>query len=191
MTSIVSNIYQYLMSYIKNTSLSSSSSIVNIIEEGSYSNKIIPHILTPFNVFMKEFDIYTRQQLLQLLTDNKDFRSIRFIIPKYYPHYILCAILLDVLDILSNDLFHVQTKIIFYFEDQQKIFFIQEFKKYLKSNIHIIQKNKVLPIYAKFSESPSYQIEYTMIFDQKFHILFVKELEDNLSIQRIYFSIDL
>jgi hypothetical protein len=98
---------------------------------------------------------------------------------------------MDILDILSNELFLIQTKIEFIMEKEFKNYFIKELKTHIKNNIPFIQKNKILPIYAKFIETPDYHVEYMVSFIQRFHILLIKEVEDSLTIQRIHFTIDL
>lgn len=148
-------------------------------------------IITPLDIVLRECELCSRQEIFKFLIENREYKTIRFIIPKYYCIYLLCHFIFDILDILSNELFHSQTKIIFYFDPQHKLFFIDEFKSYIKSNIPAIQKNKILPIYIKFLEKPSYHLEYNVHFDQRFHILFLKESQEDISIQRLHFSIDL
>ena len=190
---LLSHIYEYVKSYftykeqtdipIHNDDSTHISEIGSVIYEN-----IIP---TPLDVPLRELEMSCRQEIFEFLVKNKEYKSIRFIIPKYYSIYLLCHLLFDILDILSNELFHLQTSIVFCFDPQQKLFFIDELKIYIKNNIPFIQKNRILPIYIKFINNPPYHIEYTVNFEQRFHILFLKESEDDLSIQRLHFSIDI
>lgn len=188
----MTNIYDFYYNRIYHSILNYFSSSTQITYDISGTDEYVPTILTPLNIFLKESENMIRQDICDIIQQNKDFRTICFIIPRYYSSYLLCHIIFDILDVLSNELFYVQTKIVFRFDSsEQKISFIDEFKRYIKSNILFIQKNKILPIYAKFINSPSYHVEYTVNFEQRFHILFLKEVEDSFSIQRLHFSIDL
>jgi len=195
MTSSVSlwtNLYSYMRSYLYPYS---DKEYVHITDISSQTTDV-RYTLSPItyemvNIVLRESELCSRQEIFEFLIRNKEYKTIRFIIPKYYCIYLLCHFIFDILDILSNELFHLQTKIIFYFDSQSKLFFMDEFKSYIKSNIPSIQKNKILPIYIKFLEKPSYHLEYNVHFDQRFHILFLKESEEDISIQRLHFSIDL
>ena len=171
--------------------ISSKPNELKSIDVSSGDITYVPTILIPFDLFLRESEIWERPDVLRFISMNKDYRTVRWIVPKYYSIYLLCHLIFDILDILSNELFFVQTKIDFCFEEQFKMYFIHEFKNYIKMNIPFIQKNKVLPIYVKFIQEPSFHIEYTICFDQRFHVLFLKESENGLSIQRIHFGIDL
>jgi hypothetical protein len=183
----MTNIYEYMKNYLVYQKTNQD------IEIDTSHNPVIYEtiIVTPLDIVLREMDMCSRQEIFEFLIQNREYKTIRFIITKYYSIYLLCHFIFDILDILSNELFHLQTKIIFCFDPQHKLVFIEEFKGYIKSNIPSIQKNKILPIYIKFLENPSYHLEYNVHFDQRFHILFLKESEDDFSIQRLHFSIDL
>jgi hypothetical protein len=149
-----------------------------------------PVILTPAMIYLKETEILERNDIFRILSSHKHFRSLRFSVPAFYSTYLLSHLILDVLDVLSNELFFVQTKIEFWFENQ-KDEFIQEFQYYLKKNVPFLQKNKILPLYIYFQSFNPYHIEHSVVFDQRFHILFLKETSECFTIQRIYFSIDI
>jgi hypothetical protein len=182
--SFLSNTYHYMIEYLnpeKHTKLI----------EADLSENYTPIILTPMVIFINESEIHTRENIFNILHTHRSHFSIRFILPKYYSSYLLCHLFMDILDILSNELFLIQTKIEFIMEKEFKNYFIKELKTHIKNNIPFIQKNKILPIYAKFIETPDYHVEYMVSFIQRFHILLIKEVEDSLTIQRIHFTIDL
>ena len=159
-------------------------------EDISGNDPYVPIIQTPAMICLKETEILERNDLFRMISSNKHFRSLRFSVPCFYSTYLMSHLIFDLLDLLSNELFFVQTKIEFWFESQQEEF-MKEFKSHLKKNIPQLQKTRTLPVYASFLEPPPFHIEYSMIFDQRFHVLFLKESEECFSIQRVYFSIDL
>jgi hypothetical protein len=181
MTSFVTKIYEYVLDYFIYRPE------IEPCIDSSGSTMII---LTPKIIFLREHEIYTREDIFQILFQNKEYDDIKFIVPKYYSNYLLSNLIFDILDILSNELFLLQTKMEFIFDPTSKIF-MDEFKDNLRKNVSFLQKNKILPIYVKFLEIPSYHIQYSVSFDRRFHILFLKESEDRFSIQRLYFSIEL
>lgn len=217
----MTNIYQYIKSHLGyKTSFIFDEPC--ILERDGSSDIIVYEtiILNPLDIVLRESEMTSRQEIFEFLMKNREYKTIRFIITKYYSTYLLCHFVFDILDILSNELFHLQTKIILYFEPQkitidskqmggQKKYFIEEFKEYIKNNIPFIRKSKILPVYIKFIETSSYhlscvdsslrtpmesnviRLEYNVYFEQRFHILFLKESEDDFSIQRLHFSIDL
>jgi hypothetical protein len=183
-------IYQYMKNYMifnYNNKYIQDDDHVNNSPEIFYE----PVILNPLDVGLRESEMNSRQEIFEFLFKNKGYKTIRFLISNYYSIYSLCYFIFDILDILSNDLFHLQTKIVFCMDTRQRPFFIEEFKSYIKGNLSLIQKNKILPLYIKFLENPPYHLEHSVHFDQRFHILFLKETEDEFSIQRLHFSIDL
>ena len=184
--SVFSSIYNYITSSI----MKNRPQIHEHIQQQRHEH-INRNITIPIDIFLRETETRERDDVLKLLSNNSDYDTIRLFVPKYYSIYLLCHLVFDLLDILSNELLYLQTKIVLIFDEQNKLFFINEFKDYIKQNIPFIQKNKILPIYAKFIAEPDYHIEYTVLFKERFHILFLKESEDSFSIQRIYFSIDL
>lgn len=163
----------------------------NPIADVSSDEDYTPRIRAPLMIFLKESETNSRENILDIINKHKHYFTIRFIIPRYYSVYLLCHLVLDILDILSNELFFVQIKIELEMEQDFKIHFIDEIKNHIKNNIPFIQKNKILPIYAKFIEHPPYHVEYMVSFVQRFHILLLKENQNNFSIERLYFSIDL
>ena len=116
-------------------------------------------ILFPLDVVLRESELNTRQEIFEFLMKNKGYKTIRFFVSNYYSIYLLCYFIFDILDILSNELFHLQTKIVFCLDQRERPFFADEFKKYIKGNISLIQKNKILPLYVKFLENPPYHWE--------------------------------
>jgi hypothetical protein len=99
---------------------------------------------------------------------------------------------MDMLDLLSNECLQSQTKFEFIFEDLgKKSEFMKEIKVFLKSKVSIIQRKKMIPIYSNFLEPPSFQIEYCVLSDHRFNVLYIKENNNGFFIQRIYFSIDI
>lgn len=180
----MTKVYRYMKSYL----VFPTPTINDISSETIIYETII---ITPLDVVLRESEMGSRQEVFEFLIQNREYKTIRFIITKYYSIYLLCHFIFDILDILSNELFHLQTKIVFCFDPQHKLFFIEEFKGHIKSHMLSIQKNKILPIYIKFLEKPSYHLEYNVHFDQRFHILFLKESQEEFIIQRIHFSIDL
>ena len=144
-----------------------------------------------YNHFLLETEMLERSDVLKILSQNKNYQILQISIPKYYSSYLFCQIVFDILDILSNELFFVQTQIQFVFDTETKDLFIEEYKEYIRKNIPFLQRNRVLPVYIKFYKNPSFHIDYTITLDQRFHILFMKENEETISIQRIYFLIDL
>jgi hypothetical protein len=190
------NIYQYMKSYWTTTEKRNENKEKGT-EEGEEVDKeqepisYETVIVTPLDVVLRESELSTRKEIFEFLMKNKGYKTIRFFVSNYYSIYLLCYFIFDILDILSNELFHLQTKIVFCLDPRQRPFFTEEFKKYIKGNVSLIQKNKILPLYIKFIDQPSYHLEYSVHFDQRFHILFLKESEDDFSIQRLHFSIDL
>jgi hypothetical protein len=160
-----------------------------LIEDCSHNDPYVPIISTPALIYLKETEMMERNEIFKIISSNKHFRILRFLVPNFYSHYLLSHFIIDVLDLLSNELFFVQTKIEFWFESEKEEY-IQEFQSCLKKNIMHLQKNKILPIYINFKLNPPFHIEHSVVFDQRFHILFLKETDDCFSIQRIYFSID-
>ncbi len=192
------NIYQYMKSYWTTPEETNKTDVSNEQKrsEDEKGLKLCPIsyetvILHPLEIILRESELNTRQEIFEFLMKNKGYKTIRFFVSNYYSIYLLCYFIFDILDVLSNELFYLQTKIVFCLDRHQRPFFIDEFQKYIKGNISLIQKNKILPLYIKFIDQPSYHLEYSVHFEQRFHILFLKESEDEFSIQRLYFSIDL
>jgi hypothetical protein len=189
------NYISRLASQLIPISVFANSQQVNLIEvdykEPLQKENYIPSLLFPLIVHLDEKNILERKDLHKILETNKDYRIVKFFVPNYFSNYLLCYFLFDILDLLSNELHQIQTRYEFEFENKEKkLAFVDELKMFLKLKAQNIQKKKIIPIYSKFIEPPSFQIDYNVILDHKFHILFIKELDENISIQRIYFSID-
>jgi hypothetical protein len=157
-------------------------------KEDGYS----PYQLNPLIVHINEKEIYERNKLYDLLMKNKDYFVIRFYIHRYYSNYLLSYFVLDLLDLLSNEGNQIQTKFEFVFEwNDKKKDFINEFKMFLKNKTLMIQSKKFIPIYSNFLEPVSFPMEYSILSNHQFNVLFVKETIESFFIQRIYFSIDI
>jgi hypothetical protein len=147
--------------------------------------------------YLNESKIQERSEIYQLISSNKHFRTLKFVVSSVYSPYLLCVWIFDLLDILSNELFFSENQVEFQFDNLQKSWsdakmdFISEFKTYIRRNIPFLQKNRVLPIYIKFLVDPEYHIDYCITLNSRFHILFIKEDIDSIKIQRINFGIDL
>jgi hypothetical protein len=153
---------------------------------------IQPTRIIPLVIQINETNILQRNELYQLINKNKEYFTIKFYIQRYFSIYLLCYLVFDLLDLLSNEFSKLQTKFEFIFEDlERKEEFISELQVFLKSKMMIIQNKKIAPIYSNFLQTPNFQINYCMITDHKFNILFLKETTDQFFIQRIYFSIDI
>lgn len=162
----------------------------NYTEEEQTS--FIPKLLTPLVIHIDERVLLERSDLYKMMIQNKDYFVIKFYIHQYYSNYLLCYLMLDIIDLLSNDCSQIQTKFEFIFENQQnKNEFVKELKVFLKSNVFYLNKKKIIPIYSKFLEPFSMDIEYCLVSNHQFNVLYLKENEDSFFIQRIYFSIDL
>jgi hypothetical protein len=163
---------------------------VDEAQDISGSDPYLPIILCPAMIHLRETEILERNDIFRMISSNKHFRTLRFSIPNFYSIYLLSYFILDILDLLSNELFFVQTKIELWFDSDQEAY-MEEFKTHIKKNVLQLQKKRVLPVYANFLKMPAFHIEHSVIFDQRFHVLYIKESTECLSIQRIYFSIDL
>jgi hypothetical protein len=181
----ITNLYKGLLNYIWNTKS------IPYIDISDNSNDIHVPILLQNVYFLKESDMLERHEIIQILSENKIYRMLYIKVPRYYSFYLFCHLIFDILDILSNELFFVQTQIHLSIDKEIQNDLIQEFKDHIKKNIPFLQRHRILPIYIKFLQDPSYQIDYNITFDKRFHILFIKESEESLSIQRLHFSIDL
>jgi hypothetical protein len=143
-------------------------------------------------IHLDEHSLFSRQELFDLIMKSKDHLNMKFFIHKYHSNYLLCYFLFDLLDLLSNECSEIQTNFEFILEtNNKKQEFIKEIKLFLKSRLVEINKKKIIPIYSKFLEPFSLEIEYCLISNHKFNVLYLKESEQSLFIQRIYFSIDL
>jgi len=177
----ISNLFSYILGAKIPIFIEDGSSV-----EGGSLDKV--H-LTSYS-FLSISEILERSDVLSILSKHKDSHVLKIVVPSYYSSYLFCHIIFDILDILSNELFFVQTQIEFVFENNKEIF-IDEFKDYIRKNIPFLQRNKVLPVYSKFLVDPSFHIDYVITLEQRFHILFIKEMEKCFMIQRIFFLIDL
>lgn len=146
---------------------------------------------TIYHHFLLETQILERSEILDLISKYREFQVLQIIVPKYYSSYLFSQIVFDILDILSNELFFVQTQIKFVFDNETKDLFMDELKENIRKNIPFLQRHKVLPVYCKFLTQPDYHVDYTITLEQRFHILFMKEEYNHLLLQRIYFLIDL
>lgn len=135
--------------------------------------------------------IMEKQEIYKILSDHKHFGILRFVFHPEYSSYLFCYWILDILDILSNELFFFQSKIEIYVDEISYGHYMKEFKDFLRRSMHYLNRNKILPIYAKFLVDPGFHVEYAITFGTRFHVLFIKENLDHLSIQRIHFNIDI
>jgi hypothetical protein len=143
-------------------------------------------------IHLDETSLYTREELMHLIVRWKEEVKLKFYIHTYHSNYLLCYFLLDLLDLLSNECKDIQPNFELIFENpMKKDDFIKEIKLFLKSRLVEINKKKIIPIYSKFIEPFSLDMEYSLISNHQFNIIYIKELENGLSIQRIYFLIDL
>lgn len=161
-----------------------------ILEEVSSSEYVI--MSPPAFFYLKESDMMERADIYKILSQNKHFRVLRFLVCKNYSCYLFCYWILDLMDILSNELFFLESRVEIFFDQQfSQSELINELKTFLRKKIPYLQHNKVLPIYAKFLVDPDVHIEYSITFGTRFHILFIKEEIDHLLIQRLHFHIDI
>jgi hypothetical protein len=128
------------------------------------------------------------------LVSNTDSICLKFIVLKNTSTFLLCYLILDILELLSNDSFF-STRLEIYTDELCRGHFITDFKEFIKNNI--IQRS-ILPIYAKFIIDPVYgpkhrtsRIGESLNPDSLFDILFIKEELECITIQRINFRIDL
>lgn len=135
--------------------------------------------------------IMERIEIYKILSQHKNFNVLRFIFSSNYSSHLFCYWIMDLLDILSNELFFVESKIEIYVDQLSYSIYISEFKDFIRRSISFLQRHKILPIYAKFIMDPDFHIENSVIFGTRFHILFLKEDLDHISIQRLHFNIDL
>lgn len=136
-------------------------------------------------------EMMERQDIYKIVSDHKHFSTLRFIVPPSYSSFLLCYWIFDLMDILSNELFFVESKIEIFIDESVHGQYINEFKDFIRKNIPTLQRNKILPIYAKFMIAPDFHIEHAVTFRTRFHILFLKEDLDHLLIQRLHFNIEL
>jgi hypothetical protein len=173
-------IYNYLVpgvseARIKNSGIDASDSVWITFEP----------VLFYIDKMMERIEIY------KILSDHKNFNVIRFVFSPNYSSYLFCYWIMDLLDVLSNELFFVESKIEIYLDQVSYSVYVSEFKDFIRRSIPYLQRHKILPIYAKFILDPDFHIENSVIFGTRFHILFLKENLDHLYIQRLHFNIDL
>lgn len=128
------------------------------------------------------------------LISNMDSICLKFIVLKNTSTFLLCYLILDILELLSNDSFF-SMRLEIYTDELCRGHFITEFKEFIKNNI--IQRS-VLPIYAKFIIDPVYGPKYrtsrigeSLNPGSLFDILFIKEELEYITIQRVNFNIEL
>jgi hypothetical protein len=170
----------------------------NVEEPQDISENFIVHpTISTAMFYLTESKIQERSEIYQLISSNRHFRTLKFLVSSFYSPYLLCVWILDLLDILSNELFFSENQIEFHFDVSDrawsiaKIDFISEFKTYIRRNIPFLQRNRVLPVYIKFLVEPDFHIDYCITLNSRFHILFIKVDIDCIRIQRINFGIDL
>lgn len=166
------------------------------LDSSENSPPIHPTISTAM-FYLNESKIQERNEIYQLISSNRHFRTLKFVVSSFYSPYLLCVWIFDLLDILSNELFFSDNQVEFCYDTSQKNWseskneFILEFKSYIRRNIPFLQRNRVLPVYIKFLHDPDFHIDYCITLNSRFHILFIKEDMDCIKIQRINFGIDL
>ncbi len=183
MSTYLYRIYRGFSEYLNRPAIDTSQNIIQCANDFQYT--ILHPALFYVNHVMEKSEIY------KLVSDNKHFCILRFQISPFYSSYLFCYWILDLMDILSNELFFVESKIEIYPDPESHSVYMKEFKDFIRKNIPSLQRNKILPIYAKFLIDPDFHIEYSVNFGTRFHILFIKENLDHLIIQRIHFNIDL
>ena len=90
----------------------------NITSNSEVSTSKDNPFLGIYNHFLLETEMLERSDVLKILSQNKNYQILQISIPKYYSSYLFCQIVFDILDILSNELFFVQTQIQFVFDTE-------------------------------------------------------------------------
>jgi len=185
MQSYLYNMFRGITNYlVPNADILSSHSTLYAGNQ-DYQNRYVSPELFYIDKMMEKTEIY------KILSDHKNFSVLRFIFSSNYSSYLFCYWIMDLLDILSKELFFIECKIEIFVDQISYSVYISEFKDFLRRNIPYLQRHKILPIYAKFILDPDFHIENSVVFGTRFHILLLKEDLDHLSIQRLYFNIDL
>ena len=99
-------IFKYLLPNMYNVDTSN-----NVIFETKNNGLWILH---PSLFYLK--DMMEKADIYKIISDNKHFSVIRFTVSPNYGSYLLCYWILDLMDILSNELFFVESKIEIYCE---------------------------------------------------------------------------
>ena len=83
----MTNIYEYMKNYLVYQQNLNEKVAIDIS-----SNPIIYEtiIAAPLDIFLREIDMNSRQEIFEFLIKNREYKTIRFMITKYYSIYLLC-----------------------------------------------------------------------------------------------------